>query len=278
MVSRGIVVTPRFIVDGTSLRFPGSIGIEPDDLRFYLLYWDRIDYPNSNIIHITSSPSEQFLIDESVMTRTSVAIRGSGRLEKAYVSAQLEALRLLNTMDPGKWSLAQTSNAFYLPSNKSIEKRSLEVELYSLLPVPTKNVALEDILIFKENRHDELQRLRIAMDELYHYIDMAKDVPRAKNAAILKLEKTLEDLNRVALESWTTRLLHSLRIEVNLPNLIKSSIKGEIVSQSFGLSPGIGAITGATASVIKFSIRNKRLPDELMDFLYLNHITDDFPT
>lgn len=126
MYSRGIVVTPRFTVKGTSLHFPDLVGIAPDDLRFYLLYWDKIDYPNNNIIHVASSLDDHFLIDAEVMTRTNIAINLSGRMETLYVSAQLEALRQLNTREPGQWSMAQTSNAFYFPPSESTETRSIE--------------------------------------------------------------------------------------------------------------------------------------------------------
>lgn len=281
MSSRGIVVTPRFTVSGTSLQFPGLVGIEPDDLRFYLLYWDRIDYPNNNVIHIASSLDDQFLVDAEIMTRTNIAISVSGGMEALYVFAQLEALRELNTREPGQWSLAQTSNAFYLPLSESTETRSIEVELFSVLPVPTEDVALEDILRFKEERHDELLRLRIAMDELYLDVDRANDIPRAKNAAILKLEETLEDLNRVANESWTTRLLPNMRVEFSLSELLAVAA-GEVVGQSFGITPGVGAAIAAASAGIKIgygTVRRVRgLPDELKDFAYLNHIADAFAT
>ena len=282
MSSRGIVVTPKFTVSGTSLHFPGLVGIAPDDLRFYLLYWDKIDYPNNNLIHIASSPNDQFLIDAGVMTRTNIAVNASGGMETLYVSAQLDALRQLNTRDPGQWSLAQTSNAFYLPESESTETRSIEIELFSVLPVPTENVALEDILRFKEKRHDELVRLRIAMDKLYLDVDRSNDIPRAKNAAIIELEETLKALNRVANESWTTRLLPNLRVEFSLSELAGSAAAGELVGQRFGITPGVGAAIGAVSAAVKLGYgtvrRVKGLPDELKDFAYLNHIADDLGT
>lgn len=282
MNSRGIVVTPRFTVSGTSLHFPGLVGIAPGDLRFYLLYWDKIDYPNNNIIHVASSLDDQFLIDAEVMTRTNIAINLSGRMETLYVSAQLEALRQLNTREPGQWSLAQTSNAFYLPPSESTETRSIEFEFFSILPVPADNVALDDILRFKEERHDELLKLRIAMDELYRSVDRSNDIPRAKNAAILKLEETLKDLNRVANESWATCLLPHLKVEFSLSDIVSIGVAGEVVSQIFNVTPGVGAVIGAASAVVKLGFgtvrRVKGLPDELKDFAYLNHITDDLTT
>lgn len=282
MSSRGIVITPRFTVSGTSLQFSGVIGIAADDLRFYLLYWDKIDYPKNNIIHVTSSLDEQFLVEAEVMSRTNIAINVSGRLETLYVSAQLEALRQLNTREPGQWSLAQTSNAFYLPPSESTETRSIEFELFSVLPVPTKNIALDDILRFKEKRHDELLRLRIAMDELYLNVDSSNDIPRAKNAAILKLEETLKDLNRVANESWTTRLVPNMKVEFSLSDIVSHVATGELVGQKFGVALGVGAAIGAASAFVKLGFgkvrRVKGLPDELKDFAYLNHIADDLAT
>jgi len=281
MSSRGIVVTPRFTVTGTSLHFPGLVGIEPDDLRFYLLYWDKIDFPDNNILHIGSSPDDQFLIEAGVMTRTNFAGQGSG-METVYVDAQLGALRELNSKNPGQWALAQTSNAFFFPASKSTETRSIEVELFSALPVPTGDIALDDILQFKERRCDELVRLQTAMDNLYLEIDRSNDIPRAKSAAISELENTLIELNRVANESWATRLLPSLRIEFSLSELATSAAAGEIVGERFGLMPGSGAAIGAVSAALKLSYSSVQkvngLPDELKDYAYLNRISDDLGT
>jgi hypothetical protein len=47
-------VAPRLDWDGVSVKFLGNPGPDTADLRRYLLYWDRIDFPDNNLTHIPS--------------------------------------------------------------------------------------------------------------------------------------------------------------------------------------------------------------------------------
>jgi hypothetical protein len=167
MSERGIVITPRFEFDGKALHFPGLVGLEAEALRRYLLYWDKIDYPDNNLIGIGIGPDEQFLIEEGILKRTEIIFQGSGSVAHAYVFAQAQALQINNQREPGLWSMAQTGRALFLPPEMSHETRAIEIELYNALPVPSDEVSLEDILLFKDRRNDELLALRAAMNQLY---------------------------------------------------------------------------------------------------------------
>lgn len=49
-MERGIVITPNYkILDSGGLQITG--GIEAVNLRKYLLFWDKIDYPVNNILN-----------------------------------------------------------------------------------------------------------------------------------------------------------------------------------------------------------------------------------
>jgi hypothetical protein len=75
-MNRGVVIVPSFTFDGRKLHFPELVGIEPLSLKHYLLYWDKIEYPNNNIIHIQSNADEQFLIDAAVLSRSNITVKG----------------------------------------------------------------------------------------------------------------------------------------------------------------------------------------------------------
>ncbi len=90
MSERGIVITPRFEFDGQTLHLLGPVAAE--DLRRCLLYWDKIDYPDNNLISVGTGPNEQFLIEAGVLSRTEIRVSGSGRLEYGYILAQVQAL------------------------------------------------------------------------------------------------------------------------------------------------------------------------------------------
>ncbi|WP_182033399.1 DUF6236 family protein [Vibrio diabolicus] len=114
-----------------------------------------------------------------------------------------------NFNEPGVWSKAQLS--FSVVSSGSIEKESVEFELYDLVPVPSADTPLQDILKFKETRHDELIAFRIYLDEMYQSIISSVDIPRAKNTELNRLEKSLRDVNRVLKESKIKSAVSSLK-------------------------------------------------------------------
>jgi hypothetical protein len=275
MTARGIVVAPRFEFDGQTLHFPGLVGVEAEDLRKYLLYWDKIDYPNNNLIGTGTGPNEHFLIEAGVLRRTDIRFTSfSGNIGYGYILAQAQALQINNQREPGLWSMVQTANRLFLPSEVSHETRALEIELYNVLPVPSEEVSLEDILRFKERRNDELLALRAAMDELYLEVIDSSDVPRAKTAALRRLENSLRNLHTATNESWASKLLASLRVELNMPNIATHAVVGAALAPTvLDISPSLGAALGATAAAIKFEFRTTRkadaLPPELKDFAYL---------
>ena len=277
MSSRGIVIVPRFTYDGSSLVFPGIVGIEPTDLRYFLLYWDKLDFPQNNIIHIANSPDIQFLIEEGVLTRSQVRVSGgSANLEAGYVAAQFEVFRQKNEVEPGLWSLSQTTNLLYVPEELSVEQVSIEIEIYKALPVPSENVSLDDVLEFKKRHNSELLQLRSALDDLYLNAVDSADVVRARNSAVDRLEMALEAVNKAANESFSEKLLASAKVELNGRDLMVGLAAGSTLSSQFSLAPEIGAIIGAAGASLKFELGPmktvKGLPDELLDFAYLYRI------
>lgn len=79
------------------------------------------------------------------------------------------------------------------------------------MPVPEIDVPLNEVLEFKAKRKDELTAFRIYIDELYQSIINAGDIPRAKNTAILKLEKALLEVDRTLDESAIKKTVTSLK-------------------------------------------------------------------
>jgi Family of unknown function (DUF6236) len=273
MSTRGLVVAPRFEWDGVFLKFPGNSGPDAADLRRYLLYWDRIDFPDNNLISIRSSPDIEFLVGAGIMTRTRVQFNSSPDIRLDFIRAQFEAFKRLNTQEPGQWSLGQATSSWYVPSEaRDIETRAVEIELYKALPVPPEDVALADILEFRDRRRAELLAFRSAMDDLYSRIVNDRDIPRAKVAVLTRLEQSLVELEKVTAESWTPRLLSTVKAELRLQDLLPAAGLGLASSVALELPPVLGAIGGVVYACIKFDVRQlwtPRLPASLKDFAYV---------
>src|SRR5690606_16016241 len=111
MISRGIVISPPFQpLLGGGIRCGGQP--DPSELRKYLLYWDQIDYPTNNLVHITSSDIE-YLESTQALKRTRVVFEGASSTGRGefFVQAQEAALRENLKIQPGAWSLAQLSES-----------------------------------------------------------------------------------------------------------------------------------------------------------------------
>lgn len=276
-MERGVIISPYFTYDGHSLHFPGLVGIEPHHLRHYLLYWDKIEYPNNRFIHIASSPEIVALEQAGLLQRTVVELPSfSGDIGSAYIISQAVAAQKLNQCAAGKWTVAQSGPQLVLPSTLSTNVASLEIELFNVLPSPGADVPFDSIIKFKEKRHDELVAFRSYMDTIYLDISSSGDLPRAKTITIEKLERALRDLNNAAEESWATKLLSGFKIELSIPNILDNAVKGAGVAAMMGAPISLGAGLGAVGGVIKVELstasRVNGLPRELKDFAYICNV------
>lgn len=277
-MKRGIVITPRFGFDGRTLSLNG---FDPVSIRQYLLYWDKIDWPDNNIISFGDGGAEfGLLISEGVMERTRVHFPSfDGNAGYALLGMQLAALEARDTQEPGAWSLAQHSPLLAGAPHQTIETRAIEVELYSAIPVPAADVPFAEVLEFKYRRGAELLHFREAMDQLFQETIAAADLPRAKLQAQAKLQRAMQDLHDVFGESFRRRLLSSLKVELNLPSIGALAAGGAFAATSFGIPIAVGAAAGAIAAAVKFDLplirKGVNIPDHLRAYAYLHHIEQE---
>lgn len=275
MNKKGIVVSPPF----ESVYTGGiSCGGDPDplELRKYLLYWDEIDYPTNTLIHISSNDI-YYLQTTGVLKRTHVNFRGtvSSGIGQFFIAAQEAAFKKNQEDEPGCWTMAQLSNVpFYTQSSIGL---GVEVELYDMLPVPSQDTPLLDILEFKHKRNDELVAFRCYLDELNEKIITSKDIPRAKNAQLSRLELSLKDIDRTINESGFKR------ITTNLKHVINSDFSG-VVGAGLG-SAGLASmiqmyplIAGVAGAGLVTGIKSMMMPSVQCqtDFNYINSVRRNF--
>jgi hypothetical protein len=252
--------------------------IDEISIRQYLLYWDKIDWPDNNIMSFGGETPELLYLQEiDVLNRTRVQFSSfSGNAGYSLLLMQEAALQVRNQQEPGCWALAQSRSSLLLPKEKSEEARTIEVELYNAIPVPLGVVPLEDILEFKERRKDELLHFRSAMDELYDEVINSNDILRSKVRVIDRIDQNVAELNTVFNETWKEKLLSTVKVELNIPNLATTAVAGAGVSVVFGFSAAAGAAIGAVAAALKMDFshaqRAKNLPRELKDYAYLHYI------
>lgn len=279
MSMRGVVIAAPFEMHGDRCTIKNS-ALDSQNLREYLLYWDRLDWPDNNIIGLGSTPDVDFLIRESILSRTRINFGSvTGNMGLVFLTSQVLAFQKLTKSEPGAWSIAQCSNALFLPVEGVKQEQSVEVDLYRALPVPAAEVPLQEILEFKNRRAPELAALRAALDELYLQVVSSADIPRARIAALASLEAKLHDLHLVFEERWTRRIMSSIKIELNIPELVAKAAGTAALASSFNLPIATCAAGVAAASAIKFEAkpcsRLNGLPKELRALAYVKYAHEE---
>lgn len=211
---RGVVVSK--LVNVTRYGMTMQSELDPDNVRMWLLHWDKLEYPIGGFDRSTA-PDEQFLIDSGVMQRTLAdpmyltsdqAVPQNGGL----FNSTIDTYNLLETQQPGVWSIARTklpaSPWDGLETPRTFEQddtaRGIYIRLIAAVPVPTKEVPLADILRLKDRRKSEMLAFRSHVEKLYQDVLNAPDRPLAELQATEALQRGARDV--VASEpkfSWT---------------------------------------------------------------------------
>ncbi len=274
---RGIVINPPFEYFERGLLVPDRL-FDASSLRQYLLYWDRIDWPENNLANSESPPDVQFLIDVGVLERTMVHLPYSDQGgTRPWAIAQETVLKQRNARAPGAWALAQQGRRLVLSTDSAPKAPTIEIELYNAMPVPSDAVSLADVLEFKQRRRDELLAFRYTMDALYLEIVNASDLPRAKLHAIDAIQRSLVALHTVFNESWTSKLLSTVKVGLNADVAAKALV-GMGAAAILNVPLEMGAALGGTLAAIKFdltTIIRPKIPDALKDYAYLHSISED---
>lgn len=271
---RGIVAGIEYGGSVNNLRIYG--GLNPEKLRQYILYWDKIDYPENNIIGWELTPDEEFLMKCGVMERTMCIFPGAVSLgADTLLDVQMAAFKKHCEEKNGIWSIAQPTREITLPERESILKENVQVELYNCLPVPDIDTPFETILNFKERRSSELETFRNLLDDMYKDIISHPDAEFAKRKSIANIENALIDIDRTLKESKIKRVFKNMKAELNVSTLINAGFKlaaGTVLGQNMGLGK-LSGIVGMGISAINItqalSRTPKCLPPEQTDYAYL---------
>jgi hypothetical protein len=248
-LKRGLVVSAPVEIQGSELRIRES-RLDPQELRFALLFWDRLAWPKSRVVAIQSDADAQFLEDIGIMTRPLVEARTAGIVADLFAAGHFHAFLDLDRKEPGAWALAQGENSFLLNNGKLSEGRGFLVELHRAIPVPDRDIPLADILEFKEKRRDELGHLRDELDSSYSILvnsaDSALEIQRLRR----RIESACTDLLMISKETRRPFRLTDVRIsfQVQIDRMTLGALVGWAVGQQFALSE-LGAIVGGVSGI-----------------------------
>ena len=214
--NRGLVVCPPIEIQGSNL-FVKSSTLDPQELRFALLFWDNLLWPSSRAVHFASGPDEAFLQAEGILSRPEYTVYGDAA--QGIARGQIQAFHNMEQAEPGAWALSQGENSFLLKEGIIEEGRGTLVELHRAVPIPKHDVPLNEILEFKLKRKDELLILRHLLESFTSAIDTASDKQTALQKRKDEIDSACADLLTVRREWRLPVYLSNIRASFNLTPL-----------------------------------------------------------
>lgn len=265
---RGIIVSNplEILSDGVLIK---SSEIDDGELRRALLFWDKIVWPSNNAIMLGGGPDVDFLLAEGVLKRPHFLV--NGHAERAVVLSFSNTFRALERRHPGRWIMSNGEKSLQFEGKELVQDRGALCQLTNAIPVPSRNVPLEDILNFRAKRRDEVLALRAVLDGFYQSWVNSEDKEHALQAAVRQLDTECSAMIRIARETRLPFCLSSWRLNFSIsqPAIVA------LTSQLFELS-AVNAVLAFSASTLSIGrdvgIRTK---NENSPFNYIASIERD---
>lgn len=258
-MDRGVIAAPC-IIRALDKGFIMERVITIEELRFYILYWDKIVIPDNNLISI-GVPKENELLACGAISRPIVNYQGSyqdDQVANAILSCQSVVAKELVQDKDVDWVLHQIGGSLAILDEFAHEQNSVRVSLANALPVPSGDIQFQDILEFKRRRADELAELHSSLDELYFEILDSPDQDLMAKAVVSRLQKAIQNIDNVSNEKFEVTKKYDLSAELNLSgnDVIKGAGAGALFDfYSNGLTIPIATIAGAIIPLIKISAK-----------------------
>lgn len=248
-VKPGLIVSCPLEIDGTTIKIK-TPRLDPQELRFSLLFWDRLVWPSSRAIHFASGPDEQYLERLGILSRPDFTQWGDAA--QGMAKGQIQAFVDLDRKEPGQWSLAQGESSFWVRDNIVEADSGVVLALNRALPVPNKDVPFDAILELKRKRRDELQVLRNAIDISVGLVSKADDKAGELDRQINLIDKACADALKVFSEWQFPFRMSSVDVEFDFRPLVTlgAGISSFVAASAKGLPFTDSILTGLLGSAV----------------------------
>ena len=242
--TRGLVVSAPIEISSGRLLVKSS-DLDPQELRFSLLFWDLLDCPDNNVVSLHPGQDAEFLASAGILQRTRVQIGISGAMEELFRTAHIGAFRMLDAAEPGVWSVATGDRSISFLDSELKTGRGALVQLHRAIPVPDKDVHLQDVLSFREKRRDELLALRHHLERIYSRVTNSGDQQLSVRSECEALDQAVSNYVKSTKGLGLSMRLASLEASLNLAGPTVSSL----VAYHKGLSVTDAALVGLGAAI-----------------------------
>ncbi|MGS0825524.1 DUF6236 family protein [Shewanella sp. 0m-8] len=271
MNQRGLMITQSIDANLSGFTFNG--GLDEQSLRQYLLFWDYLACPQSNMIHMGMGNDFDYLISAGrakYLQINDYSISNAGA--SFWRSLEKRAFDQLLVDQKTDWSIASNIRTLGLSERESSTNDALCFSLIDALKVFTPEVPLPEILEFKARRQDMLLEFRDSMDDLKDFVRMSPDSVEAFQRKQRKIQNDIAELNRLIDEAKHPSVFRCavdvLTVEgaVGFTSAIISGLGGDL-SQTLALK-GASVMGGIGVSIVKHNSPVK-LPAHLKQYAYV---------
>lgn len=247
---RGIIASNPMKIQGTSVEIISS-QIDSLELRRMVLFWDKVAWPENNGIHIASGPEIDFLIKAGIVFRPRYAVNGD--VATAMALAASDAYTSLEKTAPGQWSLSAAYSQILLKSQDFEKGRGVLTRLSGAIPVPDRDVPLENILEFRNKRKDEVDQLNQILDEFYQRWVNSEDRDHSFASAITELDANCAAVIRTTKEAGLKTVLTSWDVAVSFSLADVAKATGVFLAGKEMSLPTTSALLMGAAGLVSFS-------------------------
>lgn len=241
---RGLIISNPIKLDVKNNDVQVQGRLDPSELRFSLLYWDKLAKPDSYFYRFGEGDDEQFLISAGILTRPLIPHQG-GNTATVIFDTFINAMKQLDASEPGVWSLSQGDRSLFLENHpdKLSQNSGISVKLIRSIPIPAHDVPLVEILEFKEKRRDELNILHAHINDLSTKINLSNEIPAVTEKTIKDIDRACADLLKVSTEWQYPFHIGDLKASINFNGFKTLGAAG--AAWKFGEPYGLPAATAA---------------------------------
>jgi hypothetical protein len=268
---RGLVLIPPGLVENIDGSFNTGGNFSSVALRKFVLFWDRLEVPENNVMEIGFNVAEiEYLKSCDVLQRTRVQMQGRFDGLEPIKIANKTVFKKLDQTNPGVWSIVSDANNVIFTDDEVSDGSGVSFKLYNALSIPEGDVPLNDILEFKSKRNDQLVSLRHHLDDVYQKILASPDRPLAEITEIERLDKNIADYNKVIAETGFSLLKINLQANFSVSKAFAAAI---LINQT-GLPHSAAATGGLVAGFFDVSIGMglKRRRETATPFQYIHSL------
>lgn len=279
-----IFLSPPARFDGQTLILTSDI--DPFELRRAALFWDDLVWPRSQIMNLLSSSDEKRLEAANVLRRPQCGTEfldlakyfdvNTGaelsRMEGAphtqgnfiisgpeaylWVKEHVNEFRKMDADQSRRYLMATGENSLYLEPRFFPPDRGARLVLARAIPVPDREMPIDEVLEFKRRRQAEILDLNDKLDEFYRYISLS-DHPEAELLRLLDVidRRCLNVYNAAKESKWEFRMTDwDISVPVSI-EAIEGGVNRVLTWFSAGLALGglpLGLLTGAIGVGVSF--------------------------